>query len=673
VSEASIVLKAYDEISGTMKSVQGNSKALDKEFEVLQTRIQQLSKKNDSFNKSFAETSTQVTAAKKALKEAEAAFKANGDEQSRLNLDNAKKQYKDLTDAAKAYEEASRSTRKEISNTQEQMRKLGNESGGSSGSLLKGLMTAGLGQMVGSSVQEYANYLISSSAGSQTGGLLSSILGGAISGGSIGALSGNPIGVAIGAAVGGASGLLQGVTANQSSKDDAFKSYVQDAYNTVTEQQSTSLSNGSTIAGSREQTQIAFAQRLGSAQAAKDYLNKVQEMAQDTNYSYDEITGYSKKLLNTYKPDKVFGVLQTLSDATAGLDLNSSDVDTLISGLSKMRTTGKATAEYLNYFSERGVDVYQALADATGAKKSSIADMVTKGKISGDTAAQAILDYINKTFGGLSDKLASTYDAMVNNLQDAQDTMDAAMGQGYNEERKKGIQAQQDYLTGSSGTRMEEANSAIGAWQASLENAKEKAIRDAETTAMSSNEYRSAQATGDAAKMGEILARAQIQGINNYNASEGAQLELESQKALIGAVRDDSALNTDYYDAGYELGNQFTLGRAAAMSSNNTSDFGPTINSQSSASDILNAYKAGGGANSDAFGLDYVPYDNYPALLHQGEKVLTAAQARQKGGSGGVAVSFAGANFTVRQDSDVDAIAEAIVTKLERSAMTGED
>ena len=28
-----------------------------------------------------------------------------------------------------------------------------------------------------------------------------------------------------------------------------------------------------------------------------------------------------------------------------------------------------------------------------------------------------------------------------------------------------------------------------------------------------------------------------------------------------------------------------------------------------------------------AYGLDYVPYDNFPALLHQGERVQTAAEA----------------------------------------------
>ena len=36
----------------------------------------------------------------------------------------------------------------------------------------------------------------------------------------------------------------------------------------------------------------------------------------------------------------------------------------------------------------------------------------------------------------------------------------------------------------------------------------------------------------------------------------------------------------------------------------------------------------------NAFGLNYVPYDNFPALLHQGERVQTAAEARADKGAG---------------------------------------
>lgn len=45
------------------------------------------------------------------------------------------------------------------------------------------------------------------------------------------------------------------------------------------------------------------------------------------------------------------------------------------------------------------------------------------------------------------------------------------------------------------------------------------------------------------------------------------------------------------------------------------------------ASNVVDALSTFFGANSHATGLDVVPYDGYPAILHRGEKVLTAADA----------------------------------------------
>ncbi len=195
--------------------------------------------------------------------------------------------------------------------------------------------------------------------GDNVGTMASSVLSSAATGAALGSILPG-VGTAIGAVAGAAVGAISGGLQIFEKKDDAFKSYVQESYETVTQEQADSLSSGSAIAGSREQTQMAFAQKLGSDEAADAYLERVKTMARDTNYTYDEITGYSKLLLNTYDTEKTLSVLQTLSDASAGLNLDTSDVNMFISGLSRMRTTGKTTQEYLNYFSERGVDVYQA-------------------------------------------------------------------------------------------------------------------------------------------------------------------------------------------------------------------------------------------------------------------------------------------------------------------------
>lgn len=65
-------------------------------------------------------------------------------------------------------------------------------------------------------------------------------------------------------------------------------------------------------------------------------------------------------------------------------------------------------------------------------------------------------------------------------------------------------------------------------------------------------------------------------------------------------------------------------------------------------------------------GLNNVPYDGYTARLHKGETVLDRdeAKAYRSGKGGGVNVSVTGNTFHVRQDSDVDAIANKLAAKL---------
>lgn len=680
MSESSLVFKAYDQVSSTMKDIASGGKSLSKEYEALERRAKALAEGNETLRKRLGTMTKDLTAAKKEMQEAQKQFKKTGEEADGLRLEKAVQEYERLSAAIKETRSASDITMKSMKNNADQMRKLFDStgSGGSGGigslfsseklsSLAGGLAQAGLIKELGTSLSGALGAGITSYLGQPSATLVSSLTSGAVSGAAAGAMLG-PWGALAGAGIGAVSGLISGSTKIFEQKDDAFKSYVQEAFENQLTGQEASLTSGSTTAGSREQTLMAFSQRFGSDAAASAFLEEVKEMARSTNYGFDEITGYSKLLLNSYNEKEVFGVLQSLSDATAGLSLNSSDVSMMIAGLSRMRTTGKATQEYLNYFTERGVDTYQALANATGADKTKIAEMVTGGEISGETAAQAILDYINQTYGGLSDKLATTYDAMVDNLTDFQTDMDAAMGEGYNEGRKAGLQAQMDWMSGESGKAVEEANRAIGAWQAELENQKEKYIRDAMDAMMGSDEYQAAKEADNAAEMGRLLMEAKIQGMNEYNASEGAQLALESEKALAEAIRNDTATNEDYWDAGYEKGNWFTKGLAAAIAETyEPTYYGGIMGYDAMINDpyILNAW------NSNAYGLSYVPYDNFPALLHEGEKVLTAAEARSGSKPGAnINVSVTGNNFSVRSDDDADMIAAMIVTRIEEAMLS---
>lgn len=646
--EASIVIKSTDRYSDAVKKMATVTKSFSKDVDALENTLYAL-------NKNKITLKMDLSKAKSELKAAEKQFDLTHSAADGLRMELAQANYDNMVRNLKAVTAAARDTEKQIS-------KVENKAGSqkvSFGNVATAIAASGIGDMAKDLALNIGSSVAGSIGGDDIGTMTSSILSSAATGAAMGSILPG-IGTALGAALGAAAGGLSGGLQIFEKKDDAFKSYIQDAYETVLSEQDTSLTSGSSIAGSREQTQMAFAQKLGGDATANAYLEQVKAMAKNTNYTYDEITGYSKLLLNTYDTEKTLSVLQTLSDASAGLNLNSSDVNMFISGLSRMRTTGKTTQEYLNYFSERGVDVYQALANATGADKSSIAEMVTDGKIAGADAAEAILTYINDTYGGLSEKLATTYDAMVDNLSDFQADMDAAMGEGYNEGRKAGLQAQMDWMSGESGEAVEEANRAIGAWKAELENSKEQYMRDAMDAMMASDAYQTAKAQGDAAEMGKLIMQAKVQGMNEYNASEGAQLALEAEMSLVETIRNDTVLNQNYWDAGYEKGQEFSKGLAAGRAAN------------------IETYGYYDAMIDDPFitnkgyatGIDYVPYDNFPALLHQGERVQTAVEARsEKNGSGGVQIVMYGT--TIREDADVDRVAAALLQKMQLAGMRG--
>lgn len=534
-----------DGASVTLAKIGEKTKSLDKETQQLAQSYESLRRANEPLIKKQAELERQLDSAKKATKDARKEFNKLGDavsadayDKAKLHQEEIRKELLQTTDALKENEAA-------FKQNMETVRKgsVGGLSGANSGTgLLIGLISGQVGDMLSSSLGGAAEAFATSALGIPAASMLSGIVSDAISGAAAGAAFG-PLGALIGGVGGALSGALSGQTEIQKVVDDAFKEYYAQLYEDVNANTEEMISGGSTIAGGREQTRMAFVKRFGGDAAAADaYLDQVQKMAGSTNYSYDEITGYSKQLLNTYAPEKVFGVLQSLSDVTAGLSLSSSDINVMISGLARMRTTGKATSEYLNYFSERGVDVYEALASVLGVDKSKVAGMVTKGDVTGDVAAQAILDYIDSTYGGLSENLMTTYDAMAANLEDVMSNLEAAGGEGYNEMRKAGLDADIEAYGGALGEAVAEINRISGENKAYLENLSGQYQREA-LSALLLGEDTSVFSDEDQAKLAAMR--------EDYLAAEAAYRAGDQEAGLtMEALREDAeAMATAAYES----------------------------------------------------------------------------------------------------------------------------
>lgn len=533
---------------------------------------------------------------------------------------------------------------------------------------------AGIGQMIGSALSEGATSVISSAFGDRTGTMFGTTLSSIAQGAAMGSVAGVK-GAAVGAAAGAVSGIISSATYDFSNKNEAYKSAVQEAYTNVTNQQAQDLESGSALAGSREKTQMAFSTMMKDKGKAKDYLTKVKKMADYTPFLFDDLTAMSKTLLTYgYNDKEMIPQLTKIGDAGAALGMNTEDMKMVATAIGRMKSSGKTTLEYINILQDRGIDAVGYLAKAGGISKGDVYEKISKGLIPGAEAAKAISDYMGKAYEGAMKLQSTSFEGMQSTLQGLTENLNAAMGEGYNEERKKGMQEQIDYLGGEAAKEQQEAYKAIGQWKASLENEREKAMREAMQSAMQTDEYRKAKATNNGAEMGRIMAEAQIEGENAFKDTEGYKTMVQAEKGLVGSIQNSMKQDKTYWNYGYEMGQEFSRGYLSGRGASYTTYVTPerskleepsaALNNALNRSSLRNPFKKS--FNAKAIGMLRVPYDGYPALLHEGEEVRTASAARAGDNSQGYIININ--NPVVREEQDFYRLTQQIVGAIRQQA-----
>ena len=701
--DISIAINAKDNYTQAITTMKNANQAFNKDLAGLNSKL-------DALNKNKITLKVDVSKAKKELSEAEKQFAKTGEAADKMNLELANAKYENarrnlslVSDNAKQAEKDIRSLSNAVSKNENRASASKNQS--TTGSILGTIAASGAVSLIGDTIGGITSTYVNSAYGSEASTIFNSAFSTAGMGAAIGTAIAPGIGTAVGAALGGIIGVIQGNAQVFEKKDDSFKQYYQDQFKSVIDEQNNSLSSGSGIASSREQNKISFSTLLGGDKNATSYLKDITKFASDTPFEYDDLTKISKTLLAyRYKQNEIIPLLTKVGDAGSALGMSTDDMTWVATALGRMKSTGKTSLEYLNPLLERGIPVWDYLSKASGKTNKQVQEMVSKGLVPGEKAARAIADYMGYDFAGNMKKQAQTYSGLVSTLEDAQNQINNAMGEGYNEERKKGIQSQINYLSGDSGTKMQEAYNQIGQWKASLENLAEQFKRDALSAVMSGSissqfsdktqtrlsemykeyiQYASSGSKDAGAKMGALLAEAQAIAQDEYNASEGAQLAIQTNKTLADNIKNDAGLNQSYWDAGYQMGKQFSLGLASAISDksdNSKITFGVSnsgvvsLNKNPSNAitglfggsngNIQNSNKFGFGKGY-AVGLSYVPYNNFPTVLHEGERVLTASENRAYGQN--AAPIITGNSFVIREDADVQKVAIEIVRQMNRA------
>ena len=381
-----------------------------------------------------------------------------------------------------------------------------------------------------------------------------------------------------------------------------------------------------------------------------------------------------------YDAKSILPVLSTIGDAGAALGMSTSDMTTVAQALGRMKSSDKATLEYLNILNDRGIGAVGLLAEAKGKSQGEIYDMISKGQIAGTEAVEIILSALTDGFSGAMEEQSKTFAGRSSTLEGWEQEMANAQGEAYNTLRSEGKQRQIDYYAGIT-DELSGLNAMIGAGEAAQENLKEQYLREAmnavlkgteirlyegeqaETLRKLRQEYMVIQADyadlQDGAKKTGKIDESELIALGERSDALKSKLEAlaegDVELELISAIRENTlALGEAAYLGDYEKQQELSKGQGfgnvtadPGYRSLRERDYGP-----------------------HAWGLDYVPYDNFPALLHQGERVLTASQARAADRGMGVNVTFSGP-VTVREEADLDRLAAKLAANVVRAAELG--
>lgn len=702
----SIVMSLQDQMSPTLKALAGNAKAFDKTLEELEKATQaygrsqeQMVKQSAALKKGLEEANVKVAQARKEYRRlkdeaSKGALDAAIEEQQRL-----KWELDETTTAMKAnargYRDLTANARKAA---QEQGRLERTGGDGAEGSLANLPKSAGLLKMLGDSLSQAANAGIESYLGQPAASLVSGTLSGAASGAVMGSIAGLP-GAAIGAVIGGFSGLVSAQTQTFKEEDEAFKAYYKGIYEEQAAAMDEAAASGAALAGSRETTQISFETLLGTEEAARGFLGDVLNTANTTPFLYDDLVGISKTLLTFgYAAEDIIPTLTKVGDAGAALGLSTGDIGTAATYIGRMRSSDKASLEYLNPLNEWGFSVFQWLAEAQGVTQKEVYDMISKGELSGTYVSQLILDKFEELYGGMMAQQSLSYEGRSSTLQGLQENIQAAGGEGYNALRQESMAQDIAAYGGALGEEMQAAYRAIGAGRAALENLGETYTRDARTVVLKGGELTQdwnddvvqdlIQLHGEyltameAYEQGDESAGIEVERIleatdglaqQQYEASGLYQQNLDAQAETLTTLMENTAA-VEASTAAYELALESTKGSIAGQTF-----FGIKLNASPEELDAWvknmrdQREKRSSGRHKRAFGQDRVPYDDYPALLHEGERVLTASQARQMDrGAGGASVQVSVGTLVVREEADLEKIAHYLMEEAKIRRMAGE-
>jgi tape measure domain-containing protein len=155
----------------------------------------------------------------------------------------------------------------------------------------------------------------------------------------------------------------------------------------------------------------------GSSEAATAFLNDLDKFNEKTPFEFPEIADLSKQLLNAgWAAKEVIPDMRALGDAVAASGRGAYALDHIVLALTQIKRLGRLEYQDLKQLSQF-IPATQILADELKLKGNQIS-RISELKISSEKAIDALMQGIEKRYGGLTERLNNTLAVQFSTLKD---------------------------------------------------------------------------------------------------------------------------------------------------------------------------------------------------------------------------------------------------------------
>lgn len=168
-----------------------------------------------------------------------------------------------------------------------------------------------------------------------------------------------------------------------------------------------------------EQAEIAFDTMLPAGMDARAFLEDLERFAARTPFEFPGLVHGTQQLLAFgFEASDLLPLMERIGDAASGLGAGQEGIDRMTRALGQMRTAGRANSRDMMQLTEVGVPAWQYLADAAGTSIGDIRKAVEQGEVDSMSAVRAIVAGMERDFGGLMERQATTIGGRWSTLMD---------------------------------------------------------------------------------------------------------------------------------------------------------------------------------------------------------------------------------------------------------------